>query len=121
MMASEECVCCHDLDFRDLGNSTRGAKEEEPSMTIDLLDLQPRCTYCSLLQRMISHFAPRIEKSYKKPTLRLSLEVNRAVLAEVSGVSTEDDQSITSIDRFYFYLQSKVGKLRLVLPLRYGS
>ena len=117
-MASKKCVCCHDLDFRDLGNSTQ---EEQPSMTISLLDLQPRCTYCSLLQRMISHFAPQIDESYEKPTVRLNLEGNRAVLAEISGVSTEDDQSITSIDRFYFYLEGNVGRLRLMLPRHYNS
>ena len=90
-------------------------------MTLDLLDLQPRCTYCSLLQRMISNFAPQIEESYEKPTLCLNLEGNRAVLAEISGVSKEDDQSITSIDRFYFYLQGSVGRLRLTLRLRCRS
>ena len=117
-MASENCVCCHDLDFRDLGNSTQ---EEQPAMTINLLDLQPRCTYCSLLQKMTSHFAPQIEETYTKPSLCLNLGGNGVVLAETSGVSMEGDQSITSIDRFYFYLQGNVGRLRLMLPRHYNS
>lgn len=120
-MASKKCARCHDLDFRDLGNSKRGTTEEQPSINITLLDFQPGCTYCSLLQRMVSHFAPRIEQSYKKPTLRLNLEEKRAVLAEIMGICPKGDQSITSIDRFYFYLQGKVGRLRLMLPLWHRS
>ena len=116
-MASKNCVCCHDLDFRDLENSTRGTKEEQPSININLLDFQQKCTYCSLLQRMVLHFAPRIEQSYEKPTLRLNLEEKCAVLAEIMGISPKGDQSITSIVRFYFYLPGRVGKLRLLLPL----
>ena len=146
MMASKQCVSCHDLDFQDLGNSKRGTEEEGPSITISLLDIQPNCTYCSLLQRMVLHFAPRIEQSYKKPTLHLSLEancamlgeimgislkgdqsitsidkVNRAVLGEIMGLSPKDAQFTTSIDRFHFYLQGKVGRFRLMFPLRHRS
>ena len=120
-MASKKCVCCRDLDFRDLENSAKDTKEEQPSINITLSDIQPKCTYCSLLQRMAIHFAPRIEQVYKNPTLRLNLQENCAVLAEIMGISPKGDQSITSIVRFYFYLQGKVGRLRFMLRLRYRS
>ena len=115
MMASMKCVCCHDLDFRELENSPTGSKEERPSINITPSDIQANCTYCSLLQRMMLHFAPRIEQ-YEKPTLRLNLEESCAVLAEFMGIDPKGDQSIASIVRFYFYTQEEVGRFRLMLP-----
>ena len=115
-MASLECVCCRDLDFRTL-NSATGSKEERPSSNIVLSNFQAKCTYCSLLQRMILHFVPHIEQ-YEKPTLCLNLEESCAVLAEFMGVDPNGDGSIASIVRFYFYIQENVGRLRLRLPFR---
>ena len=110
MMASTKCLCCRDLDFREV------SKEERPSIDIILSDFHAKCTYCSLLQRMMLHFAPRIEQ-YEKPTLRLNLEESCAVLAEFMGIDPKGDQSIASIVRFYFYILENVGRLRLVRPI----
>ena len=110
-----KCVCCRDLDFRELGTSATDSKKERPSINITLSNFEAKCTYCSLLQRMILYFAPRIEQ-YEKPTLHLSLEESCAVLAEFMGIDPKGDQSIASIVRFYFYIQEKVGKLRLMVP-----
>lgn len=120
MMASMRCACCRDLDFRELGNSATGSQEERPSINLNLSDLQAKCTYCSLLQRMMLHFAPHIEQ-YEKAALRLNLEESSAVLAELMGTDTKGDQSIASIVRFYFYIQKKVGRLRFRLRSRHRS
>ena len=134
-MASTECLCCHDLEFRKPIYISAASKEKDkwPFINLTLSDFQAKCTYCSLLQRMVLHFAPRIEQyeeptlhlkleeriqQYKEPTLHLKLEESCAVLAELKGTDPKGGHSKASIVRFYFYIQEKVGRLRLSLPFR---
>ena len=108
-MASKKCTYCHNFDPHDVTQSTAGTKEEQLSINISLSDLQINCIYCSLLRRMVLHFAPGIEQSHEKPFLRLDLDESCAASAEVMGRDPKENDTI-SLVRFFMYMQENVGR-----------
>ena len=108
-MSLERCKLCNNLDPCGHDKTVDLSFSKTLSLHIQLSELQSDCKYCQLLQHMVHHFAPHIEKKAEAPYIVLDLEEGVAASVEVSGRDPgAPSYSFTTYVLFYVYVQDHV-------------
>lgn len=69
------CEFCNDFHTRS----------HNGGLLVDFSNLRQNCKFCSLLRKLVDHFAPSIENDYLKPFLRIDQQDDGVVDVEVAG------------------------------------
>ena len=88
------CKSYHDLDPRN----------DDGGFLVNLSDLQESCRYCSLLRRLVRHFAPSVEVGKQDLFLHIDQQVDHVIDVEVAASDAVQGQgSATTAAVFYTY------------------